>query len=217
MENKPVGGCMKRLATSGRLLLCLTFLMLSTSTCSTVREYVSANPRTAIGAGGGAASGALIGGLGFDNTGAAVAGGLLGGLAGGLVGRALERRNEDYDKTARNYGYLSATRETILRIEDVDTDPERINAREKVNLVARYAVLPPDKDQHVSVTEQWRIVHDGRLVGDPVLTLRRPGGTWSSAIPITLPANAAPGTYRASVEIVTAGASDRGSTTFAVK
>jgi hypothetical protein len=47
--------------------------------------------------------------------------------------------------------------------------------------------------------------------------VQRAGGTWSSAIPITLPAGAAPGTYQASVEIQTADASDRGSTTFVVR
>jgi outer membrane lipoprotein SlyB len=96
-----------------------------------VQEYVSENPRTAIGAGAGAAGGALIGGLVFDSAGAAVAGGLVGGLAGGLFGRALEH--------------------------------------------------------------------------------------WSSAVPITLSANADPGTYQASVEIQTGRASDRGSTTFAIR
>jgi len=201
--------------TTGRLLLCLTFLLFVS--CGTVREYVSENPRTAIGTGVGAAGGALIGGLVFDSAGAAVAGGLVGGLAGGLLGRALEHKNEDYDQTARDYGYRSDGRETILRIEEVDTDPERINAHERINLVARYAVLPSQRDQQVSVTEKWRIVHNGRVVGDPVLTVRRTGGTWSSAVPITLPGNADPGTYQASVEIQTAGASERGSTTFAVR
>ena len=200
---------------SGRLLLSLTFLLFVS--CATVREYVSENPRTAIGAGAGAAGGALIGGLVFDSAGAAVAGGLVGGLAGGLLGRALEHKNEDYDKTAHDYGYRSEGRETIVRVEDVDTDPEIITPRERLNLVTRYAVLPPQSDQQVSVTEKWRIVHNGRVVGDPVLTVRRTGGTWSSAVPITLPANADSGTYQASVEIQTAGASDRGSTTFAVR
>lgn len=167
--------------------------------------------------GSGAAGGALIGGLVFDSAGAAVAGGLLGGLAGSLLGRALEHKNEDYEKTARDYGYRSEGRETILRIEDVDTDPERINQRERINLVTRYAVLPPQGNQQVSVKEKWRIVHNGRVVGDPTLTVRRSGGTWSSAVPITLPANADPGTYQASVEIQTAGTSDRGSTTFTVR
>ena len=139
---------------TGRLFLSLNLLVFSTASCGTVREYVSENPRTAIGAGAGAAGGALIGGLVFDSAGAVVAGGLLGGLAGGLVGRALEHKNEDYEKTARDYGYRSEGRETILRIEDVDTDPEAVNQRERINLVARYAVLPPERNQQVSVTEK---------------------------------------------------------------
>jgi outer membrane lipoprotein SlyB len=197
---------------AGRVALCLS-LMFATMSCGTVQEYVSENPRTAIGAGVGTLGGALIGGLVFDSAGAAVAGGLLGGLAGGLVGRALEHKNEDYEKTARDYAYLSEGRETILRVEEVDTDPARINPRERINLVARYAVLPPKRDQQVSVTEKWTIRDN---VGNPTLTVRRPGGTWSSAIPITLPAGADPGTYEATVEVQAAGASDRGATTFRV-
>ena len=200
---------------AGRVTLSSTLLFATTS-CGTVQEYVSENPRTAIGAGVGTLGGAAIGGLVFDSAAAAVAGGLLGGLAGVLVGRALEHKNEDYEKTARDYSYLSEGRETILRVEEVDTDPARINPRERINLVARYAVLPPKRDQQVSVTEKWTIRHNGRVVGNPALTISRTGGTWSSAIPITLPAGADPGTYGATVEVQAAGASDRGSTTFAV-
>lgn len=171
---------------SGRVFLCLA-LAFATTSCGTVQEYVSENLRTTIGAGVGTLGGALIGGL--DSAGAAVAGGLIGGLAGGLVGRALEHKNE---KTSRDYAYLSEGRETILRVEEVDTDPERRSPRERINLVTRYAVLPPQRDKEVSVTEKWTIRHNGRVVGN--------GGTWSSAIPITLPAGADPGTYEATVE-----------------
>ncbi|MGH7927672.1 MAG: glycine zipper domain-containing protein [Candidatus Binatia bacterium] len=201
--------------TTGRLFLCLAFLMFVTVSCGTAREYVRENPRTAIGAGVGAAGGALIGGLVFDSAGAAVAGGLLGGLAGGLVGRALESKNEDYASTARDYNYRDSEG-TVLRIEDVDADPARVYPRDRIHLVTRYALLPANRNQELTVTERWRITHNGRVVGDPVLKTTRTGGTWSSAIPLTLPADAASGVYRATVEIQTAGASDRGSTTFRV-
>ena len=200
---------------AGRVTLSST-LLFATISCGTVQEYVTENPRTAIGAGIGTLGGAAIGGLVFDSAGAAVAGGLLGGLAGGLVGRALEHKNEDYKETARDYAYLSEGRETILRVEEVDTDPARINPRERINLVTRYAVLPPKRDQQVSVTENWTIRHNGRVVGNPALIISRTGGTWSSVIPITLPAGADPGTYEATVEVQAAGVSDRGSTTFRV-
>jgi hypothetical protein len=157
----------------------------------------------------------LIGGLASDSAGGAIAGGLLGGLAGGLVGNAIESKREDYASTAREYNYRP-DRGTLLRLEDVDADPSRVDPRENVQLVARYALLPPRGDERVTVLEQWHITHEGRTVGDPALTVTRPGGTWSSAIPLRLPAGTEPGVYRPTVEIEAGGERDRGTTTFIV-
>jgi hypothetical protein len=37
----------------------------------------------------------------------------------------------------------------------------------RFNLVTRYAVLPPQRDKEVSVTEKWTIRHNGRVVRQP--------------------------------------------------
>jgi hypothetical protein len=188
----------------------------STVSCSTVGETIRENPRTAIGTTVGALGGAIIGGTVFDSASAAVVGGLLGGLAGGIVGRALETRNEDYTSTARDYDYWRR-RETLLRLEDVDADPARVVPRDTVHLVARYALLPSDRDRKIRVTERWEITQNGRVVGNPSISTDRTGGTWSSAIPLTLPPAADDGVYRARVVVEADGAVDRGSTTFVVK
>jgi hypothetical protein len=131
--------------------------------CSTVEDTIRENPRTAIGTTVGALGGAIIGGTVFDTASAAVVGGLLGGLAGGVVGRALETRNEDYASTARDYDYWRR-RETLVRLEDVDTDPARAMPRDTVHLVARYALLPSDGELRIKVTERWAISHSWKSI-----------------------------------------------------
>jgi hypothetical protein len=152
----------------------------------------------------------------FDTASAAVLGGLLGGLAGGIVGRALETKNEDYASTARDYDYWRQ-RETLVRLEDVDADPARAAPKDTVPLVARYALLPSDRERKIKVIERWEISRNGRIVGNPSISTERTGGTWSSAIPLTLPPSADDGVYRARVEVEADGTKDRGSTTFIVK
>jgi hypothetical protein len=206
---------MNNVKNLGVLLFSLFFLAFSTLSCATLEEAVRENPKTAIGATVGTLGGAIIGGTVFDSAGAAVAGGLIGGLAGGIVGRVLEKRNEDYASTARDYNFTSGQR-TVVRVEDVDADPDRVRLRDKVHLVARYALLPSDPNREVRVTERWEIMHNGRVVGNPVITVTRKGGTWSSAIPVELPVNAERGLYRARVEVSADGAVDQGSTTFTI-
>ena len=195
--------------------LCVSLLLFSLS-CARVQDYVSENPRTAAGTGIGAAGGALLGGLVFDSAGAAVAGGLLGALAGGAVGNALESKHEDYAATAKDYNFRSGQK-PVVRIEDVDADPSRLTSRDTVHLVVRYALLPSDGNEKVKVTERWQITHNGKMVGDPVITMTRTGGTWSSAVPLRLPSNADDGVYRARVEVHAAGTVDQGSTTFTIQ
>ena len=196
--------------------LCLSWLFFSTLSCARVQDYVSDNPRTTAGAGVGAAGGALLGGYVFDSAGAAVAGGLLGALAGGAVGNALEAKNEDYASTAKDYNFRPGQK-PVVRIEDVDADPSRLTSRDTVHLVVRYALLPSEGNEKVKVTERWQITYNGKIVGDPVVTMSRTGGTWSSAVPLRLPSKADDGLYRARVEVHAAGTVDQGSTTFTLR
>jgi outer membrane lipoprotein SlyB len=69
-------------------------MTLGLSGCETVRE----NPKTAIGAGAGAAGGAVVGGLIGRGTTGVVVGGLLGALAGGAIGQYLDRQDRSRDQ-----------------------------------------------------------------------------------------------------------------------
>lgn len=196
--------------------VCLALALSALAGCATVEEAIEDNPKTAVGAAAGTAGGALIGGLVFKSATGAVVGGLLGGLAGGLIGNAMESKAQDYPGTAEDYHYTSA-QGTVVRIEEADVEPSRVQQGERVNLTTQYALLLPNPNQEVTVTERWEITRDGQLVGNPVLTVQRQAGTWASAIPMTLPATARAGEYRVAVTVEAAGMRDREATTFTVR
>jgi hypothetical protein len=210
------GEFMNRLKKVMAGMVAVIFLSGWTLSCARIGETIRENPRTALGTTVGALGGAVIGGAVFDTASAAVLGGLLGGLAGGVVGRALERKDEDYASTARDYDYWRQ-RETLVRLEDIDADPARVVPADTVHLIARYALLPRDPDRAIKVTERWEIRHHGRVVGNPTISTERTGGTWSSAVPLTLPRVADDGVYHARVEVEAEGSVDRGTTTFVVR
>jgi len=71
--------------------------------------------------------------------------------------------------------------------------------------------------RQVLATERREISTGGRLVGNPVLTVERKGGTWASALPLTLPATAEAGTYRVAVAVQANGGLDSATTTFTIR
>jgi hypothetical protein len=155
----------------------------------------------AIGAGTGAVGGAVVGGLLGGRRGA-VAGGLLGALAGGLVGNYHDEREKNLAETRRGHAEYNAARGTRLKIERVRTNPTSAAPGDTVEIQLTYAVLTPREDVMVPVRENREILFEGSKVGEASVDIEREGGTWRSVVPITLPGNARPGTYRvvASVE-----------------
>ena len=159
--------------------------------------------------------GGVVGGLLGGKRGALI-GGLLGGLAGGAVGHYLDQQEKDRAQTSREYDY-SPSQGTRLRIEAVQANPGSVSPGETVNINLTYAVLTPTADTQVLVRETREILLNDGQVGKTSIDISREGGTWKSTVPITLPANAAPGNYRviASIETRSAG-TDRRETSFRV-
>lgn len=193
----------------------LVFVSASLVSCAGIEKTVEERPKTTAGAAAGVAGGALIGGLVFKSATAAVVGGLLGGLAGGLIGNAMENKTADRATTAKEYDYRDA-QGNVVRIEQINITPSRIRQGSNVNLMTRYALLTPTSDQPVTVTERWEIRRNGQLVGNPVLTVQRESGTWTSAIPITLPSTAKEGEYEVNVTVEAGEASDHATSDFTV-
>jgi uncharacterized protein YcfJ len=206
----------KSLETSACRGVCVALVVSALVGCATVDETIQERPKTVAGAAAGTAGGALIGGLVFKSATGAVVGGLLGGLAGGLVGNALESKAQDYPGTAQDYNYTSA-QGTVVRIEGTDVEPSRVQQGKRVNLMTQYALLMPDPNEEVTVTERWEVTRNGQLVSNPVHTVQRQAGTWASIVPMTLPATARAGEYRVAVTVEAAGAYDREATAFTVR
>ncbi len=177
------------------LLLCLVLLVGGTLGCATIEEQVKAHPQTGIGAGVGAAVGLLTGGLIFHNAAGTLLGGLVGALAGGVIGNVLEARSSDRASTAQQYNY-TPTQGTMVRIEGVEVHPAQIRPGEIVNMNMRFAVLTPNPQQTILVSERRQIFFNDSVVGDSTLQIQRRAGTWTSSQPVTLPSNAQSGSYR---------------------
>jgi len=165
------------------------------SGCAAQNGGVRDHQGAAVGAGAGAVGGAVVGGLLGGKRGA-VAGGLLGALAGGLLGNYHDEREKNLAETRRAHTEYDAARGTRLKIERVRTNPSSAAPGDTVEIQLTYAVLTPREDVMVPVRESREILFEGTKVGEVSVDIEREGGTWRSVVPITLPGNARPGTYR---------------------
>jgi hypothetical protein len=177
-------------------------------------ETVSEHKETAIGAGAGAAGGAVIGGLAGGTKGAVI-GGLLGALAGGAVGNYLERKERDRPAAASAAGY-DPSQGNVVRVERVQASPASVRPGGQVTLDVTYTILTP-RNQMSTVRETREVRHDGQLVADPAIEVQRNDGTFTSTLPITLPSTARPGTYEVTTSVSMADRTSRSMTTFTVQ
>ncbi|MBI4573223.1 MAG: glycine zipper 2TM domain-containing protein [candidate division NC10 bacterium] len=200
---------MRTVATGLVLIMVVT---LGLSGCATIEE----NPKTAVGTGVGAAGGALLGGLIGRSTTGVVVGGLLGALAGGAIGHYMDRQDRTAAQAKAQTGY-QPSQGTLVRVERVQAEPAAISPGGTVNLGATYSVLTPNPNQTVSVNETREVRHDGVLVANPTTAFARPNGTFTSALPVALPASAARGTYEVTTTVTVGDRSSRGIATFVVR
>lgn len=197
------------------LLLCGFLVVGGAIGCASIEEQVKAHPETALGAGIGTAAGMLTGGLIFGNAAGTLVGGLLGGLTGGVIGNVVEARARDRATTSQQYRY-NPTQGTVLRIEAVEAHPAQIHPGDTINLNVRFALLTPNAQQTVQVSERRQILFNGSTVGDSTLQVQRMGGTWTSSQPLSLPANAAAGSYQVVMTVKANGKEATQHTTFTV-
>ncbi|MBZ0160216.1 MAG: hypothetical protein K8G79_08790 [bacterium] len=197
------------------LLLCLFVVAGGTLGCAAIEEQVKTHPETAIGAGIGTAAGMLTGGLIFGNAAGTLLGGLVGGLTGGVIGNVIEARAQDQAATSQRYNY-SPAQGTMIRIEAVEAHPAQVRPGDTINLNIRFAVLAQNAQQTIQVSERRQVFLNSSVVGDSTLQVQRMGGTWTSSQPLTLPANAASGSYRVVMSVTADGTESTQQTTFIV-
>ncbi len=171
------------------LLTGLAFLVVTG--CATIPEE---DKGAATGAGVGAAAGAVLGAVVGHDTKSAVIGGLLGALVGGAVGHYYYDQNKTRTETANQYGYRSS-QGPMIRIEGASVEPQTVAPGGKVDMKMTYAVLTPAEATELTIVEKREIHHEGTLVGNPEVTVVHKGGTYTSNIPLTLPADAKKGLY----------------------
>ena len=193
------------------LLVLVLVVALGTAGCETISDH----PKTAIGAGAGAAGGALVGGLISRNTTGVVVGGLLGGLAGGGIGYYLERQDRTATQAVADTGYTPA-QGNLVRVDGVQANPAQIRPGQTVNLTTTYTVLTPQAGQSHAVRETREVRHAGVLVANPTTEFSRMNGTFTSALPLTIPATAKRGTYEVTTTVATGELLSRASTSFTV-
>ncbi|NQT86933.1 glycine zipper 2TM domain-containing protein [bacterium] len=176
--------------------------------------WYEANKKTVWGAGIGAAGGALIGGA-YKGKKGAVWGGLLGALAGGAVGQYLDRKDRSAAETKAEHQY-KPEQGTRLELMAVGSDPTQVAPGSDVKLQATYAVMAPNDQQSVKVTETRKITLNGQKVAETTAEMDRTPGTYSSIVPISLPPDTQRGTYQLHVTLAAAGQTSQQSSAFTV-
>jgi len=197
------------------VLLVASLFLVNIFGCASIPEE---HKGAATGAGIGAATGVIAGGL-LGAHGAKTEMAILGGLAGALVGGAIGHYAVDQKRTAQetNSRYSYNSSDVSVRIEETSAYPSSVNAGDKIDLRATYAVLGASSGSQVEVVEKREITHAGQVVGNPEVKVTRGGGTFQSVVPLYLSSDAKPGTYTVRTTIIAGNTSDSREATFKVR
>jgi hypothetical protein len=145
----------------------------------------------------------------------AVAGSFLGAFAPDSVGEYTGEKARSKDETARKYrGKIS--KGILTRVESVSVSPQKARAGEKVDLKMTYAILGAPARKEFTVVETREIRYKGKLLGKFKAYVSHGDGTYSSSVPVILPAGAQKGKYQVVLTVKTHEASASKETIFYV-
>jgi hypothetical protein len=178
-------------------------------------EYARTHKKTTTGAGVGAVAGAIGGAL-VDGSEGALVGAFIGALAGGAIGAYMDHKDKSAQETYQDYDYDPAGG-TQLEVESVIADPDTVAAGGTVDLKVTYAVLTPQADDVVRVTETRQVTLRGQKVMEVAHDVLRPAGTYSSTQPLELPADAEAGMYIVLITVQGGGQASSLTATFTVQ
>lgn len=195
-------------------LIVIFIFTISTLGCASLEEHKGAATGAVIGGAVGAATGAAVSKEGRKTEGAVI-GALIGALAGAAIGHYAYDVKRTADDTSKRYSY-SKEKGLMIRIEDISINPSRLRPGEKVDLNITYALLQPQYDQPIEVTEIREIKLGDEIVGRPEITVKRAAGTYESRLPLYLPSSAKPGTYKVTMIVQIEGMKDMREGSFVV-
>ncbi len=193
----------------------LCVLLLAASGCETLKQN-----KAATGAGAGALAGGLAGALiggGRKRTRNVLIGAALGAAAGYGIGKYLEHREKTAQQTNQAHNYQPA-QGTRLEIVGAQAEPGTVQRGGSVDLKTTYAIMAPNPQEQVQVTETRTILYSGEKLTEfgPRNVTQTPG-TYTTSAPMSVPQNATPGNYELVVTVSAAGQSKQEKTQFTVQ
>ena len=209
----------KKLVKPVSLLVTLALVASGCEQLSQNKQAAGAGAGALIGAG----LGALVAGKKHRAKGALI-GAALGAAAGWGVGKYLESRDRTAVETNRIHNY-SANQGSRIELIGAGANPNATKPGGTINLQTTYAIMAPNVNQSIPVTETRTITFNGvglnatgtvARVATKTEGVTRTPGTYTTALPITLPANAAVGTYQLTVTVAGAGTTKQQTATFSV-
>lgn len=123
-----------------------------------------------------------------------ITGGLTGAMAGSAIGRYAYGVERNQSETNKEYGYAH-DRGTAARIESATVTPRFTKPGDRIDLKVTYVVLTHSSEPTM-VREIREIWYGENLWGSPEVQVERGGGTYESTIPLYLPDDLRPGTYK---------------------
>ncbi|SPD73522.1 putative 17 kDa surface antigen [uncultured Desulfobacterium sp.] len=145
----------------------------------------------------GAGVGAVVGGLVSKDHPAegALIGAAVGAIAGAVIGHYIDKKQKSAEETATVYDY-QPEEGTVVNIEEVAMEPAEIRPGEASRLVINYAILSPDAEKAIPVTEIREIKSSGKSLKEigPAVK-KRNSGTYITEQEVTFPANLPEGVY----------------------
>ncbi len=147
------------------------------------------------GAGVGALMGQLIGGDTSSTLIGMAVGAAAGAMVGAMIGDYMDRQERNAIETARMYDY-QPVQGSMLQLESVRVEPEIITPGQPSKLVMTYAVLEPNANRTIPVTERRQIISGQEMLKEiGPKTVNRVPGTYYSEQEVTFPKNLPEGTY----------------------
>ena len=169
---------------------------------------------------GTAAVGALIGGLAGGWEGAAI-GALSGAAVGWAAGKVIESREvaaRSQTQDQQLYGYTAPTDSVFVNINSATSTPQTVTPNSTVDVVTDYSLSLPANAPQTQVSVTGVLLKDGvQLMDFKNQPATKSAGGYTIKLPVTIPGNAAPGTYVIRHTVSAGTTYDTAESTFIVK